>query len=366
MKGKFISAPAALFVLFLFFLPWVTISCNGFLIGEFSGYELAVGGETAAAGRTGLIGAEAFGGQPLLFLIPLAAVIVLGLILLGVLIKNLEKMSAWGQGIAGLFAILVLVILWIQLNTADDIVFDIVVNPGLWGTILMLAFIVLGAGFDIVRLHQPAPQPVSHPPPIQSAPYPPIPQAKPQPPPQRRTPSDAKTVTDAPPDLQQPYRSAGVSTRPDTPPSQPAQQQQPTLDEKSPALKKTILEPVNDPAQPAKTEVLSPQTELRAWLINLSDESTGQRYRLRDGMVIGRDPGCDIVLLDTAVSSRHARITQTADSFVLTDLKSTNGTRVYDVQAGNWQKISQTTLREGTKIKMGRIELQAQVQTMIN
>ena len=44
--------------------------------------------------------------------------------------------------------------------------------------------------------------------------------------------------------------------------------------------------------------------------------------------VIGRDPGCDIVLDDDRVSRRHARLTGADQSWLLSDLGSTNGTLV--------------------------------------
>jgi hypothetical protein len=43
MHGRFISGPAALFILLFFFLPWIIVSCNGTPIGELSGYDLARG-----------------------------------------------------------------------------------------------------------------------------------------------------------------------------------------------------------------------------------------------------------------------------------------------------------------------------------
>jgi len=44
--------------------------------------------------------------------------------------------------------------------------------------------------------------------------------------------------------------------------------------------------------------------------------------------VIGRAPGCDLVVAEAQVSSRHCRLTHQADGFLLEDLGSTNGTFV--------------------------------------
>ena len=45
-------------------------------------------------------------------------------------------------------------------------------------------------------------------------------------------------------------------------------------------------------------------------------------------LVIGRLPECDVVLNDSNVSRRHAEIRRSGDGVFLTDLGSTNGTRV--------------------------------------
>lgn len=45
-------------------------------------------------------------------------------------------------------------------------------------------------------------------------------------------------------------------------------------------------------------------------------------------LLIGRDSGCDIVLADSAVSSRHARLTWQGGQWLLEDLGSSNGSRI--------------------------------------
>src|SRR3954466_10054459 len=44
------------------------------------------------------------------------------------------------------------------------------------------------------------------------------------------------------------------------------------------------------------------------------------------GVVVGADPGCDIVLEDASVSGRHCTIRSTAAGFDVADLGSKNGT----------------------------------------
>ncbi len=55
-------------------------------------------------------------------------------------------------------------------------------------------------------------------------------------------------------------------------------------------------------------------------------ESAGHRFELGSGATIGRSPDCDLVIDDTYVSGRHARIQMEDGAAVLEDLGSTNGT----------------------------------------
>jgi hypothetical protein len=50
--------------------------------------------------------------------------------------------------------------------------------------------------------------------------------------------------------------------------------------------------------------------------------SSGRRFS------IGRDAACDLAIADLTVSRRHAQLERSADGWLLTDLESTNGTRV--------------------------------------
>ena len=52
----------------------------------------------------------------------------------------------------------------------------------------------------------------------------------------------------------------------------------------------------------------------------------GQRWALRKTFLLGREPGCDIVIADRLVSRHHARITPSPRGILLEDLGSKNGT----------------------------------------
>lgn len=68
----------------------------------------------------------------------------------------------------------------------------------------------------------------------------------------------------------------------------------------------------------------------------------------RDSTLIGRDAGCDIVVVDDGVSRRHARIDKThAGHFELVDLSSTNGTLV------EGRAVSRMLLLDGDRFVVG-------------
>lgn len=81
--------------------------------------------------------------------------------------------------------------------------------------------------------------------------------------------------------------------------------------------------------------------------------SAGTRRSLSEGpVVIGSDPGCDVVLSDDdAVSSRHCEVTLLDGRASVRDLNSTNGTFVDGV------RIGLAYPRPGVKLKLGRTML---------
>jgi hypothetical protein len=66
---------------------------------------------------------------------------------------------------------------------------------------------------------------------------------------------------------------------------------------------------------------------------------------------IGRGPDCELVLQDSRVSRRHARLSARNGVLVLTDLDSTNGTRV------NGHRVSEVVLGAGDRILIGETTL---------
>src|SRR5438270_792013 len=71
----------------------------------------------------------------------------------------------------------------------------------------------------------------------------------------------------------------------------------------------------------------------------------------QEQLLIGRDPGCDVVLSSLTVSRRHARLTFRDGRWILRDLDSTNGTMV------NRGRIGRCELRPGDRVVIGQHEL---------
>jgi predicted component of type VI protein secretion system len=71
---------------------------------------------------------------------------------------------------------------------------------------------------------------------------------------------------------------------------------------------------------------MQPNSEEYAVLVAQTGPLNGQRWPLRDNLVVGRDQSCDIVVADRQVSRHHARLAITNKGVMLEDLGSKNGT----------------------------------------
>jgi hypothetical protein len=67
----------------------------------------------------------------------------------------------------------------------------------------------------------------------------------------------------------------------------------------------------------------------------------------RDVVTIGRLPDCEVVLKDRGASRRHAQVRAKDGGYVLTDLGSTNGTRL------NGEIVQSRSLADGDRITIG-------------
>jgi pSer/pThr/pTyr-binding forkhead associated (FHA) protein len=71
------------------------------------------------------------------------------------------------------------------------------------------------------------------------------------------------------------------------------------------------------------------------------------------GTTLGRGGSADLVLVDNAVSAEHARLDRVGRRWVVTDLGSTNGTRLNDAVVSQ-----QVPLAEGDVLALGTVRLE--------
>jgi hypothetical protein len=81
----------------------------------------------------------------------------------------------------------------------------------------------------------------------------------------------------------------------------------------------------------------------------------GTRVALRAGLRIGRAPENDIVIRDTRVSRRHARVVAAGDGYAIEDLGSSNGTYV------DGERTPGAPIGPGTTITLGDTHLVVRV-----
>ncbi len=101
-----------------------------------------------------------------------------------------------------------------------------------------------------------------------------------------------------------------------------------------------------------RTIAVPDSSETGAFFLGVSDPVTNLTFRVKIGRtIIGRDEACDIVLRDPTVSTRHAEIVVRPEGCTVTNLMSTNGTRV------NGEDAQSTRLSDGDVLRFGRVTI---------
>lgn len=83
-----------------------------------------------------------------------------------------------------------------------------------------------------------------------------------------------------------------------------------------------------------------------------SELSSGQILEIADGTTLGRDQRADMALGDTSISGTHAQLSHVGRHWAVTDLGSTNGTRVNEGLIKG-----RTSLAEGDVLALGTVRL---------
>jgi ABC-type multidrug transport system ATPase subunit len=82
----------------------------------------------------------------------------------------------------------------------------------------------------------------------------------------------------------------------------------------------------------------------------MSNAMSNDESRPKASWVIGRGYGCDLIVTDAAVSTRHCRLTQQGDGFLLEDLGSRNGTWVNGNRIAPAEPVK---VKQGTQVTLG-------------
>ncbi|HUS81303.1 MAG TPA: DUF3662 and FHA domain-containing protein [Armatimonadota bacterium] len=93
------------------------------------------------------------------------------------------------------------------------------------------------------------------------------------------------------------------------------------------------------------------ETPPAARLVVVWGEPADAVFEVGRGVTIGRDPECEVVLSDPAISRRQARIEWTYGGYMLYDLDSRNGTFVND------ERVSEAALLGGDILQVGTTQL---------
>jgi pSer/pThr/pTyr-binding forkhead associated (FHA) protein len=72
----------------------------------------------------------------------------------------------------------------------------------------------------------------------------------------------------------------------------------------------------------------------------------------KESFTIGRDAACDLVLPDMTVSRSHAGLRRKAGGWLLSDVGSTNGTRL-----NGWRVTEPVPVRAGDEVTFGSLTL---------
>ncbi len=93
-------------------------------------------------------------------------------------------------------------------------------------------------------------------------------------------------------------------------------------------------------------------------LLRMVGDGDGRTFDLDSPFSIGRSAGNSLVLADDGeVSREHAVVTPSGTAYTLTDLGSSNGTRVLR-DGRNWQVSPEIALLDGDIIHIGGTQLQ--------
>jgi hypothetical protein len=110
------------------------------------------------------------------------------------------------------------------------------------------------------------------------------------------------------------------------------------------------------PLEPARAQPAANRADLGLRLIVVeaggSSLEPGQLIEVGHGAVLGRSGQAAVVLADSAISGEHARVMRVGRAWLVSDLDSTNGTRVNDAPVRG-----EMPLVQGDVLQLGNVRL---------
>jgi hypothetical protein len=106
-----------------------------------------------------------------------------------------------------------------------------------------------------------------------------------------------------------------------------------------------------EPAAGPQTQLIQMSLAADAELVQIG--KTSHTWPLsKEGIVIGRQKGCDVMIPDAGVSRRHAEVRREGDEWVVIDLGSTNGIEI------NGRRVNRHRLTPGDRMLLGETVLE--------
>jgi hypothetical protein len=116
---------------------------------------------------------------------------------------------------------------------------------------------------------------------------------------------------------------------------------------------RAVISEVRAVGQTGSNQTASRYGQLVVLRSGQSGIAVGKMFTLGPSNLIGRSmESCEIALNDTFLSQQHARLEMRDDTWVIEDLRSTNGTFVNGIEVRD-----ATILEDGDILRFGRVEL---------
>ncbi len=153
--GAKASSLSALVIVVAFFLPWVSIFCNGSLLITLKGAEIASGVEPRL-----FLPSQIAQGRPVLYLLPLAAGVGLLAAISAFLRGRFDVSHAMTQVVMSLIGLLVVGLIFAQMyhdlhrREGGWFEYQVRMHPGLWMTLVGLFGMMVGAIQSLVAVRQ--------------------------------------------------------------------------------------------------------------------------------------------------------------------------------------------------------------------